>query len=229
MKKLTFLMVSMTVLVLSCRKQDYITGGQKENPKVNQTTYDYLKGNSMHLFDTLILLIDAAGMKDTINQSGITFFAPTDYSIDIYLQTRTLKAQNIDPNTVYSLDTLLKYDLDNFKDSLRMYIVRQALPYSILTNNGAIYQSALGGDSVVVSYEQTKDPNLGYSPYISNVPQVEYFTQLWGTPPIPLDAPNIPTNVGVRTLCQTSGIETTTGILNVLENDHTLFFYGTNQ
>lgn len=229
MKKFTILVVSMAVLVLSCRKQNYITGGQLENPKVNMTTYDYLKGNSMHLFDTLILLIDAAGLQDTINQSGITFFAPTDYSIDNYFLARTLQIQNINPNAVYTLDTLLKYDLDHVKDSLLMYIVRQPLPYNILTNNGAIYQTALGGDSVVVSFEQTKDPNLGYSPYVSNVPQVEYFTQLWGTPPIPLVAPNIPTNVGVHTLCQTSGIQTTTGMLNVLENDHTLFFYGTIQ
>ena len=69
MNKVFLRVALLSVLAISCRKQDYITGGQKENPKVNQTTYDYLKGNSMHLFDTLLLLVDAAGLKDTTNQS----------------------------------------------------------------------------------------------------------------------------------------------------------------
>jgi hypothetical protein len=110
-----------------------------------------------------------------------------------------------------------------------MYIIHQTLPFSVLTNNGTLFQSALPGDSVVVSYEQTKDANLGYSNLVSGIPQVVYFTQLWSTPPIPIVAADIPTNVGVHTLCQTSGIQTTTGMLDVLENGHTLFFYGTNQ
>ncbi|TDW95862.1 fasciclin domain-containing protein [Dinghuibacter silviterrae] len=229
MKKNICLLFFVPLVILSCRKQNYITGGQVSNPKVNMTTYDYLKGNSMHLFDTLILLIDAAGLKDTINQNGITFFAPTDYAIDNYFLARTLKAQNVNPFAKYTLDTMLQYDLAKVKDSLLMYIVHQPLPFSVLTNSGTVYHSALPGDSVIVSFEYTQNPNLGYSTFVSSEPQVEYFSQLWGTPPLPINAPDLPTNVGVHTLCQTSGIQTTTGMLNVLENGHTLFFYGTNQ
>lgn len=207
------------VLVISCKKQDYITGGQKSNPVSNQTTYDYLKGNSMHLFDTLLLLVDAAGLKDSINQTGITFFAPTDYSIDLYFEERTLAAQKIDPNGEYSLDTMLKYDLGRLKDSLKMYIIHQSLTFSMLTQDGTEYPTGLPGDSAVVSYETTEDPNLGYSSLVSNVPQLLYFTQMWYPAPA----------AGVHTLCQTSGIQTTTGMLDVLTNSHVLFFYGTKQ
>jgi hypothetical protein len=230
MKKYSILYVlPLLGLIFSCKKQDYITGGQVSNPKVNMTTYDYLKANSLHQFDTLLLLIDAAGLKDTINEPGITFFAPTDHAIDNYLAARTAIVQNIDPFQKYTIDTLMKYDLQRVKDSMLLYIVHQQLPFSSLTNGGALYHTGLSGDSVLVSYEYTKDPNQGYSTYVSNVPQVVYFTQLWGTPPVPIDAPDIPTNVGVHTLCQTSGIQTTTGMLDVLENGHTLFFFGTIQ
>jgi len=237
MQKITRFITSLTILVLasvvicttSCKKQDYITGGTVSNPKVNQTTYDYLAGNSMHLFDTLLMLVDMTGLKDSINQPGITFFAPTDYSIDNYLTAKTLLAQTINPDVVYSFDTLVKYDLNKVKDSLMMYIIHQPLTYSELTNNGALYPTALAGDTVVVSYEYTKDPNLGYSPLISSVPQVMYFTQLWAHVDPPIIAATLPTNIAIHTLCQTSGLQTTTGMLNVLENGHTLFFYGTNQ
>jgi hypothetical protein len=229
MKKNFWILPLILMIIVSCKKQDYITGGHMSNPISDQTTYDYLKGNSMHLFDTLLLLVDAAGLKDAINQSGITFFAPTDYSIDGYLQARTLAAQKIDPNKVYSLDTMLKYDLDRLKDSLTMYIVPQTLPFSVLTQNGLVYPTGLPGDSVVVSYETTENANLGYSSLVSNVPQLVYFTQLWYPAPAPLVASEISASIGVHTLCQTSGIQTTTGMLDVLQNTHVLFFYGTKQ
>jgi len=216
------------VFATSCKKQDYITGGTVSNPVSNQTTYDYLQGNSMHLFDTLLLLVDAAGLKDSINQPGITFFAPTDYSIDNYMEIRTAAAQLVNPNAVYSLDTMLKYDIGKIKDSLMMYVVHQKLTYSMLTNDGAVYPTALSGDSVVISYEYTNDPNLGYSSLVSTEPQVMYFTQLWGYVAPPIVASTLPTNIAIHTLCQTSGIQTTTGMLDVLNNGHTLFFYGTN-
>jgi hypothetical protein len=228
MKKLLYISAFL-VLAYSCKKQDYIIGGKTSNPVSPLTTYDYLAGNSLHQFDTLLMLVDSAGLKDSINQPGITFFAPTDYSIDAYLEARTAVVQNVNPNAVYSIDTMIKYDLQRVRDSLMMYIIHQPLTYAELTQNGVEYPSALPGDSVVVSFEDTQDPNLGYSSLVSTTPQVMYFTQLWGPAPIPLVADDIPTNVGVHTLCQTSGIQTSTGMLNVLTNSHVLFFYGSKQ
>jgi hypothetical protein len=112
-----------------------------------------------------------------------------------------------------------------------MYLLPEELPYSALTNTGAKYATALAGDTVVVSYEATTNSTLGYSGYVSNVPRVVYFTQLWY--PYDLTASNpagqIGLDVGVRTLVTTSGITTKNGIMNALDNSHTLFFSGTKQ
>ena len=77
------------VLLFGACKKDYITGGIKEdiNQYKNITTYDFLK--SSPLYDTLVQLIDTAGLKDKINEDGTTFFAPSDYSVYYYLSIRT--------------------------------------------------------------------------------------------------------------------------------------------
>lgn len=238
MKKILLLKLtalSTIVLLFSACKKDYITGGIPEDVNIykNTSTYDVLKSSA--LYDTLVQVIDAAGLKDKINEQGTTFFAPSDYSIYNYLSQRTVFVQNTyNQNSKFALDSLLYYMKNNVKgtrDSLLMYLVHQPLPYSTLTNTGALYPTELSGNTVAVSFEYTKDGSLGYNAVVSSVPQVEYFTQLWRpytiTPSTPASA--IPLSVGVRTLCKTSGIVTQNGIMNALENSHALFFYGTKQ
>ena len=124
MKKI-FLDLSMLcciVLIFSACKKDYITGGVAEDVNMykNTSTYDVLKGNA--LYDTLIQVIDAAGFKDKINEQGVTFFAPSDYSIYDYLYHRTTYVQNnINQDAKFGLDSLLYYVTNNVngtKDSL---------------------------------------------------------------------------------------------------------------
>lgn len=223
------------LLLLGACKKEYITGGTPEdiNMYKNTSTYDVLKSNP--LYDTLVQVIDAAGLKDKINEQGTTFFAPSDYSISSYLTLRTLYVQNtISQDAKFALDSLVYYvknNINNTRDSLLMYWVPQPLTYNVLTNTGAKYATGLLGDSVVVSYEYTKNGNLGYNDVVSGVPQVIYFTQLWYPYTISSSTPagDIPTNIGVRTLVKTSGINTQNGIMNALENSHTLFFYDTRQ
>lgn len=237
MKRLFFLNfagLSIVALLLGACKRDYITGGTPEDVNVyrNTSTYDVLKGNA--LYDTLVQVIDAAGLKDKINEGGTTFFAPSDYAIFNYLNQRTVFVQNAyNQNAKFALDSLLYYMRNNVKgtrDSLLMYLVRQPLSYGSLTATGAVYPTALG-NNVAVSFEYTRDATLGYNAVVSSVPQVEYFTHLWRpytiTPSTPASA--VPLTVGVRTLCKTSGIVTQNGIMNALDNSHVLFFYGTKQ
>ncbi|HEY6083420.1 MAG TPA: hypothetical protein VIU45_08185, partial [Chitinophagaceae bacterium] len=93
-----------------------------------------------------------------------------------------------------------------------------------LTESGKVYQTEKPGDSVVVSFEPTQDVNSGYYPGVSTIPHLMYFTQLIGSLPAPFNAPDIPSTIGIRERCQTSGIQTTTGMLEVLNNGHLLFF-----
>jgi hypothetical protein len=221
--------------VLSACKKDYISGGTPENINVykDSTTYDVLKGNPM--YDTLVQIIDAAGLKDKVNQQGTTFFAPSDRAIFSYLNARTVFVQDqYDQNGQFGLDSLKYYlqnNINGTKDSLLMYMVNTSLTYPVLTSNGALYPSMLAGDTVLVSFEETTDANLGYTDLVSQAPHVVYFTQLWyhydlgpGNP-----ASKVPDNIGVRNLVKTSGIITKNGVLNLLDNSNLLFFYDTKQ
>ncbi|MFT3947698.1 MAG: hypothetical protein QM763_12075 [Agriterribacter sp.] len=231
-----FLMISCIMLFLySCKKNDYIVGGAAHDVNMykNMSNYDMLKTNPA--FDTLVQVIDAAGVKDVINAQGTTFFAPSDYSIFSYLNKRTIYVQNnIDINGKFGLDSLLYYVSNNVngtKDSLLMYVIKQPLTYDVLKSDGALYPTALSGDTAAVSYEYTYDEVLGYNSIVSTVPRIVYFTHLWYHYDLDEDnsAGDIPNDIGVRTLVKTSCILTQNGIVNALEPSHTLFFYGTKQ
>ena len=112
-----------------------------------------------------------------------------------------------------------------------LYLIHTPLPFSALTNTGAFYQTELSGDTAIVSYEYVKNGALGYNPLVSSQPQVVYFTQLWYHYDLSDANPagDITPDIGVHTLCTTSGIITQNGIMNALENSHVLFFYNTRQ
>ncbi len=222
--KLIIVIAIANLMMASCKKDSYIIGGKLESTTTNLTTYDYLKNNRFKMFDTLLLLVDKAGLKDVINQKGITFYAPTDFSIDNYLLKKTAEAQNVNIFAKYTIDTLIKYDLSTFADSIRTYIIPQTIKYASLTSNGVILNTAKPGAQVVVSYEQTTDPNLGYNPVVNTIPQVEYYSLVTGALPSPVVSVNLDPSVAIRILCQTTGLTTATGQLNVLSNSHTLYF-----
>src|SRR5664279_1847558 len=138
MKKNLFIIVATLFtglcMLSACKKKDYITGGTTEdvNKYKNTTTYDLLKGNS--LYDTLVQLIDAGGLKDKINEQGTTFFAPSDYSIYNYLNKRTLYVQqNINQDEHFGLDSLVYYlqnNINGTKDSMLLYLIHTCLLYT---------------------------------------------------------------------------------------------------
>jgi len=227
MKKLalvSLVFIGCIIFFTSCDKNDYLIGGELHNPVVNMTTYDYMKSNRFGLFDTLLLLVDKAGIKDKINQNG-TFFAPTNYAINKYLNRRSLIYQRIDPYYVWTIDSLIKYELPNFVDSMDIYFLKDVvLPNSELIAKGTIFKN-LKNEDVVVSYEETSNPLLGFSDYSSIKPRIVYFTRLYQSLPTDFKVQEIFFPVGERTLVQTSNIQTTNGVLHVLGNSHILFYY----
>lgn len=208
----------------ACKKNDYLKGGTIRSNQVNMTTYDFLKSHPQGLFDTLLLLVDRAGVKDKINQAGITFFAPTDYAINNYLNSRAVEEQRIDPFRKWTIDSMLTYELDKFTDSLNVYIINGTLTYDKLTINGAIYPTKKTDANCVVSYEETRDPAFGYNPNVSTVPQLVWYTLLLQPLVPPFKAEDLTTEQGTRVRVQTSGIQSTTGLIHVLNNSHKLFF-----
>lgn len=200
MKKLLGYAIAAGVLFLAaCKKDNYLEGGTIHNPKVDMTTLDYLKKNP--LFDTLCLLIDKAGIADKINKSGISLFTPTDYHINTYIRQKNSIAQQVDESRRYTVDSMIKYDLNSFRDSMDVYIINQALPFSSLSGTAKPFATAFAGITANVSYEEVQDEELGYNPNTGTFPRLVFF------------------EIGdIKTYCQTSGIETNTGMLFVLQN-----------
>ncbi|MGA6119979.1 hypothetical protein [Sphingobacterium anhuiense] len=218
------ILLGIVVAISSCKKDGYFVGGELHNPKINMTTYDWMKSNKYGVFDTVLMLIDKAGVKDKINAQGITFFAPTDYDVNNYVITRTLQIQKVDPKKMWTVDSIIKYELPRFADSIDIYIAKESLLNSVLTANGKKYKNAKGGE-FFASYEETRDPELGYNPNSTQIPKIVMFTYLFKPVPDDIIVTTIAPPLGIRTLVQTSNAQTTTGVVHVLSNSHTLFYY----
>lgn len=216
---LTFLLFAS---LYSCKKS-YTIGGSLFVPNVNMTTYDYLKTN--HLFDTLVIMIDKMGLKDELNHCG-TFFAVTNYSIRNYVLARQniLRIIRNDENLVYTFDSL---DLPSLKDTLRSYMFPGRLTRDSLSQIGKL-RTANDGSVRLIQLIPTTD-YTNQNVFITN-PQYIYLTKILPLPgsPVPTDSTGLsqllPQQL-LQTLCQTTGILTTTGVLHVLNNGHTFNYY----
>lgn len=227
MKKSIFpgILILMTVVIFSCKK-DYTIGGSITDPHVNMTTYDYLKTNP--LFDTVLLLIDKTGLKDEVNASK-TFFTFTDYAVTNYIKAKQedLRTTRNDENLVYTFDSL---DFAGLKDSLRAYMFSEEISRNNTTASGRLFK-ANDGELRFIQLIPSGDYTDGT--VFSQRPNYLYFTKLIASEfnyPVPTDSTGIPSlkpeQLALRTVCQTSGIITTTGILHVLQNNHRFAFYG---
>jgi hypothetical protein len=220
--KIFMLTLFAATILYSCKK-DYTVGGDVFNAKVNMTTYDYLKTN--HLFDTLVMMIDKMQLKDEVNSSG-TFFAVTNYSIKSFVlqKEQQLRISTNDENLVFTFDSL---NFVSLKDSLRAYMFKDKLTLDNLTETG-VYVSANDGEKRLINKRPTTDYT---SSIFTTDPQYLFLTKvvpLKPGGPVPVDIDGVgqvnPSQL-LTTLCQTTGIITTTGILHVLNNYHTFTYF----
>jgi len=220
-KIFAFILFAATGL-LSCKKS-YVIGGSLFKANVNMTTYDYLKTN--HAFDTLVIMIDKMQLKNDVNTSG-TFFAMTNYSIHNFILAKQtqLQFQLNDENFKLKFDSL---DFTSLKDSLRAYMFKDKYTRDNLNQTG-VYATALDGEKRLINMRPTTDYT---NTIFTTDPQYIYLTKVVPlTPggPVPVDITGVqqvdPSQL-LTTLCQTTGIITTTGILHVLNNNHTFTYF----
>ena len=220
--KIFILSLFVTVAFFSCKK-DYAIGGDLFKAQVNMTTYDYLKTN--HAFDTLVVMIDKMQLKNELNSSG-TFFALTNYAIHNFVQAKQaqLRITTNDENLVFTFDSL---DFTSLKDSLRAYMFKEKFTRDNLTQKG-VYAQANDGEKRLIQLLPSTD-------YTSNIfttePKYIFLTKV--VPLVP--GGPVPGNIDqvqqvdpkqlLSTLCQTTGIITTTGVLHVLNNFHTFTYF----
>lgn len=204
------------LLFSACKKDDHFIGGSPTNDHTELTTYDYLKANP--LFDTLILLIDKAGLKETVN-SNITFVAPTDYSIKQFLKFRTKELQTAlnDENVLYTLDSLKAPELH---DSLMAYMFDGKIQRSDLSLEQQVYKNKVGED-FSIRLKKTDQ----YGGILSAGVRYIYVAKIInGLDPDPLPDDFPQEDRDKESLLQTTGIITKTGILHVLQNTHAFYW-----
>lgn len=192
--------------LLSCKKEAYLTDGGISTAQSSLSTYDYLKGNKYHYFDTVILLIDHFNLKDSVNKSG-TFFAFTDFAVNRLM--KTLNASSLEEfYTNVSSGLLTQY---MFKDS------------TLTLNNATttpVQVPDWAGNAALAAFAKEQ---FSYTVYLTNsAPAFTYYTlayiQVNGALDGSSGAPaNDPPDLVIP--CQTSGIKTATGTtLHVLIN-----------
>lgn len=209
--------------ISSCKKS-YTIGGSTFVAKVNVSTYDYLKTN--HLFDTLVIMIDKMGLKDEVNKAG-TFFAVTNYSIRNFVLARQadLRIVRNDENLNYTFDSL---DLPSLRDTLRTYMFADRITRDNISQIGEWRPSAEGDPRLIELL--TSGDYTNQNVFTTN-PKYMYLTKIVDQPgfPVPTDSTqliSVDPSQKKQTLCQTTGILTTTGVLHVLSDLHTFNYYG---
>ncbi len=211
--------LAITISFSSCESDDYINDGGVANAYVNMSTYDFLASNPK--FDSLINIIDRAGLKDLVN-SDITFFACTNYSIVDYVAAKKQKKiiETGNENINFGINDISLADLD----SIKMYMYEGEITRNNMTTAGNYYTNKFGTINNVrfmIKLRRTND----YSDYLDYVDYVN-FTKVTGTlDSEEADPDAIPTSLEDLSYdCQTSGIITTTGIIHVLSDTHRLMF-----
>lgn len=116
------LVVFFCVFAIGCQNDDYLLDGGKHNPYYNGTVMDYLERHpDKHYFTELVGLIRYAGMEQVFRNEEITFFAPTDWSINYsvdYLSGRLYQTMGED-----SIKDLRQIKPEVWKEYLSMYII----------------------------------------------------------------------------------------------------------
>lgn len=223
MKRIYYLAVLLLALT-ACNNDDYLIDGGVSDPHVNMTTYDFLKSKT--LFDTLVMAIDKAGLKEEVNRAA-TFYAPTNFSfkryVDVQISYMVDNLHLVDPK--FTFDSIA---VETLRDSLQMYMFDRQLSRDSLDKEGTICASFIGKQMKVSNepekvYSEQLVDEVGYLYFINKKgKKFETYDETKG-----LNGHNKPNTAeaDTRERIQTSGIISTTGIVHVLNNGHTLFFH----
>jgi hypothetical protein len=123
--KIIHLLLGSLLILAACKKDNYLVDeGNTNLERIRKmSTYDFLKESKV--LDTVVMLIDRAGMKDEIN-GDITFFSPTNFGVTNFLaqQTRALQRKYNNENIKFTLDSLTT---DSIKFYLRRHIFKSVI------------------------------------------------------------------------------------------------------
>lgn len=217
MMKNIILIILMVFAFYACDGNgDYLTDGGLSNPKIGTSSMTFFKSHSQ--LDTLAIIIERAGMEGLVD-GETTIFAPNNLSIKKYVDKVLADMREIDPLAEYSVN-------DIPVDTLTKYLGGYIFPGKIMRENmtkeqGNIY-TANNGEERRISLE----PVDQYGDELESYPEYVYFTYKMGTDWDEWDATiNDPDEKDDKFVVRTSNLESTNGIIHVLQGGHTLFNY----
>jgi hypothetical protein len=221
MKKYLGICVVFCIILVSCKKDEYKNDGGISNAYVDMTTYDYLASNPK--FDSLVKVIDRAGLKDAVN-GDVTLFATTNYGIVDYVRAKKNEIAAI-PGNSENFDFGIKdIPTKELNDSMKTYLFAGKINRDQITVSGKLYNSLLGPTSNI-QYQIKMRRSFEYANYINYVDYVNYVKVIGTVDSEELNPNSIPDDQLDRSVeVQTSGIITKTGIIHVLDGGHRLFF-----
>lgn len=117
----TIMLLGVVFSMTFCDSKEYLIDGGKANPYYDGTVMEYLESRP-DLFTKLVQVIKIAGMEDIFQSDEITFFAPTDFSIDGSI--RDLNRIWHDSYGHDEVTEVSQISADTWKEYLSMYIVK---------------------------------------------------------------------------------------------------------
>lgn len=213
----TLLLVIALTGFSSCKKDNYYLDSGLANPYFDGTVVDYLNAKPFY-FDSVAAIVKLAGMEDIFTSDTVTFFAPTDYSIQ-----NLIKATN---SSLYSggfdtIRTLQDVPPEIWRKYLSIYLFHGAnqlkdypqIDYSLLINfPGQTYYS-WDNQPMNIGVIYNSDNGVKYVGYrqlsISYIPDAAAPTANWST-----------------SLVASCNILTKNGVVHVLSANHAVFGFG---
>ncbi|HEY9258426.1 fasciclin domain-containing protein [Chitinophaga sp.] len=214
LKKYSLLLIFALTGLMACKKDDYYLDSGLANPYFKGTVVDYLNAKPFY-FDTIVSIVKLAGMESILTRDTVTFFAPTDYSVQNLIRDCNADLYNNGYDTIRSLQDVPK---EIWRKYLGSYIFHGAnqlkdypqIDYSLLINfPGQTYYS-WDMQPMNIGVEYNSDNGVKYVGYrqltIGYIPDISK-----------------PTNWIVAKVASCN-ILTDNGVVHVLNADH--FYFG---
>ncbi len=210
--KHTLLILIVAFTIFSCESDDYLVDGGISDPNVGTSTFEFL--HSHNQLDTLAILIERAGLKSVVD-GKTTLFAPNNLSIRKYVDAILTEMRKIDPQAQFTINDIPTDELTNY---LGGYIFNEKIARDDMVKEGKIY-IAHNGEERLISLEPTNQ----YATRLDEFPEYVYYTFKDGDEWDEWDNIVDDTKIKVRT----SNLISTNGVIHVLQGNHILFNYDT--
>ncbi len=200
------LFITVIAFVSSCKKEQSIYRHAVPAHEVSTSTYDFLKTQN-GLYDTLLYLIDKVGLRDTLTNAQVTFFAPQDYSINTAMHNLNIARRQNGDNGNWTIDSVRTGTWDTL---LHRYLLGgivdlDSLDYADGVNLITPYGYEMNGKTITLSASGIKNGGSKEIEYSDK--NRSRFTKDW-----------------VSAFTRTVNLKTKNGLLHVLNTNHVFGF-----